>query len=216
VLLSQIQNLSIVGQLYFQIKQVGTDLVFDVFQGNDLTENADLEFSVRSGNLKEYQYSVGLPVANMLIGVGPNPGAAKVMMPTADPASIAQFGRFESWMSASQGNASDTNAEISSAMAAANQVALLTEAYTSSVTLTLQETDQVRYPRDFNLGDKVRIMIGDVPTDQIVTSLSYDIPAGSGSGTGSALTAFYKKQMSRLMTRQNAQGDLIRELLLNT
>jgi hypothetical protein len=152
----------------------------------------------------------------MLIGVGPNPGVDKIMLPTGDLDSIKQFGRFEAWSNASQGNAGDTPVVINAAMLASNQSQLLTTAYQSSLSLTIQETDQVRFPRDFNLGDKIRTMIGNEPSDQIVKAISYSIPAGSGGGQGSALGAFLKRQMSRTMIKVGQQGDLLKQLLLNS
>jgi hypothetical protein len=216
VLMKQLQDLAVNGQVFFELKQVGTDLVFDVFKGNDLTANADLILSVESGTLKEYEFQIGLPLANMLIGVGPNPGVDKIMLPTGDLDSIKQFGRFEAWSNASQGNAGDTPVVINAAMLASNQSQLLTTAYQSSLSLTIQETDQVRFPRDFNLGDKIRTMIGNEPSDQIVKAISYSIPAGSGGGQGSALGAFLKRQMSRTMIKVGQQGDLLKQLLLNS
>jgi hypothetical protein len=215
-LLTQIQSLSNTGGLLFRIEQVGTDLEFDVWKGADLTTNTDLIFSVESGNLKEYEATIGLPIANMLIGVGPNPGVDKIMLPTGDPDSISQFGRFEGWQNASQGNAGDTPVLINAAMLAANQAALLTQAYVSSASLTIQETDQVRFPRDFRLGDTVRTMVGNEPVDHVITNIDYTVPAGSGGGAGSALTGFLKKQMNRTMTKLGYQGDLLKQILLNS
>jgi hypothetical protein len=226
-LLSQIQSLAIIGQLNFQVTQVDTDLVFDVFIGEDLTKNDDLVFSVEARNLKEYEFSLGLPDANMLIGVGPYimlrdetgkftaKTTHKGFFPSADLASMAQFGRFEGWINASQGNAGETADDIKTYMDSQNQMTLLTTANNSSLSISLQETDQVRFPRDFNVGSKVVIMIGDEPTEQVVTNVNYSIPGGAG-GSGSAVAAFTQKQMSRVMTRQNRQGDLIKQLMLNS
>jgi hypothetical protein len=213
-LLAQIQDIAIAGGVYFYVTQNGTDLEFEVYTGADLTDG-DLIFSVESGTLKEYEYTLGLPIANMVIGVGPNPGVDKIMLPSADPISIAQYGRFEGWESAATGQASDTPAEINTNMGATNQIALLSEAYNAQLTLTIQETDQIRFPRDFYVGDKVRVMIGDEPIDQVVTNLNYSVPAGSGSAGGSAALAFSKKQQTRVMQKLGMQGDLIRQLMLN-
>jgi hypothetical protein len=216
-LLNQVQATGLAGVLHFQIKQVEQDLVFDVFNGDDLTLNDDLVFSVEAGNLKEYEWSIGAPIANMLIGAGPNAGPAKIMQPSADLVSINEYGRFEGWNNAYTGNAAttDSTAQIVANMDATNQLSLLTQANNSSIVLTIQETDQVRYPRDFDLGDKIRIMVDDEPTDQILTNVSYTIPAGSASGSGSASAAFSKMQMNRSMVKLNYQGDLIRQLMLN-
>ena len=217
-LLTQIQNIAIVGQLFFNVTQDGTDLVFDTFKGRDLTVDTELVFSVEAFNLKEYQYGFGLPTANMIIGVGPNAGVDKIMMPSGDPISIAEYGRFESWGNASQGGAGDKDSPevISAAMLAANNVSLLTSAYSQALALSLQETDQIRFPRDFNVGDKVRIMVGDVPVDQVVTTLNYSVPAGGASGMGSSIAAFSPYQQSQIQNRQKQQGELLKQLLLNT
>jgi hypothetical protein len=217
-LLTQIQNIAVVGQLFFNITQDGTDLVFDTFKGRDLTEDTELVFSVEAFNLKEYQYGFGLPTANMIIGVGPNAGVDKIMMPSGDPLSIAEYGRIEAWGNASQGGAGDTDTPdvISAAMSAANKVALLTSAYNQALALSLQETDQIRFPRDFNVGDKVRIMVGDAAVDQVVTTLNYSVPAGGAGGMGSSIAAFSSYQQTQIQNRQKQQGELLRQLLLNT
>ena len=212
-LLSQIQDTAIAGGVYFYVTQNGTKLEFEVYTGADLTN--DVIFSTDSGTLAEYEYTIGLPTANMVIGVGPNAGVDKIMLPSADPISIKQYGRFEGWESATTGQASDTPAEINTNMAATNQIALLSEAYNAQLTLTIQETDQIRFPRDFYVGDTVCVMIGDEPINQVVTNLNYSVPAGSGSASGSAALAFSKRQQTRVMQQIGVQGDLIRQLMLN-
>lgn len=213
-LLAHLQNIANVGGICFQLKQVDNELVFDVWKGKDHTLQEELIFSVEHGNLKEYEFALGEPDANMLIAVGPNAGPLKLMLPSANEASIAQFGRFEEWENAISSSEKATNEQIVAAMEASNNAALLTKAYSSSISISLQETDQVRYPRDFQLGDNVRIMIGQEPTDQIVKSIFYSIPAGSAGGSGSAIGAFSKLQMSRVMTRLRRQGDLIKQLMM--
>jgi len=214
-LLAQVQNVAIAGNVNFQLKQVDQQLVFDVFKGRDLTEHSELVFSAEARNLKEAEYGFGLPEANVVMGVGPNAGVKKIMMPSADMTSVGQYGRFEEWEAALSGNSGDTPQQINTAMLASNNNALIQKANNSSISISLQETDQVRFPRDFTMGDRVRIMSGLIPTDLIVTNVYYTVPAGSGSGTGSAVGAFSKLQMSRLMIKQDRQGDLLNALLLN-
>ena len=123
-------------------------------------------------------------------GVGPETGVDKLMLPSGDINSIGDFGRWESWISSSSAKAGTSAAEVAANMVQTNNAALAASLVNCNLTMTIQETDQVRYLRDFNLGDKVRVMIGKQPVDEIITTITYSIPtAAKGSGAGSTLTA---------------------------
>ena len=203
-LLTQVQNVCLSGGINFKTTQVGNELVFDTYLGNDLTQNGNLMFSVEMGNLKEYMYSYGPPTSNMIWGCGPETGPGKLMLPSGNQDSINQYGRWEGWISAATANAGDSASQIAANMVQTNNAALAQAIVNGSLTLTIQETDQVRYPRDFGLGDRIRIMVGTMPIDEIVTTIVYSLPGSTSSAASSALTTALTKQQTRAMTAQKA------------
>jgi hypothetical protein len=214
-LLTQVSNICLSGGINFKITQENKQFLFDTFVGADLSLDGNLIFSKDLGNLKEYTYSYGPPVANMVWGCGPTTGPMKEMLPSGNIQSINDYGRWESWISNVQAVKDATPAEIAASMVAANNLALAKSVVNAQLTMTIQETDQVRYPRDFNIGDKVGIIIGKrkpKQVNEIITTLMYSIPGGTGAGQGSALTAALTKQETRDMMRQKANWRLLQQM----
>ncbi len=214
-LLTQVQDVCASGSVNFQTTQVGNELVFDTFIGNNLAQNNDLIFSVESGNLKDYTLASGHPTANMIWGCGPDTGPDKTMLPSGDIASIGSFGRWESWISAATSKATDSSAIINASMVQTNNLALTQSIINTSMTLTIQETDQVRYPRDFQLGDKVIIVVGSRQVTEIITAIQYSVPTStSGGGSGTALSAALAKQPTQAMKTQKVTTKQIQQMLM--
>jgi hypothetical protein len=213
-LLTQIQNVCISGGMNFSLTQQDQSLVFDVFYGNDLSVNEKLVFSVDGGNLKDYDYSYGPPVANFVMGAGPDTGTSKLMLPSGDQTSINQYGRRETWISSGSSKAGDNAATIAANMVAANNLELAQSLLNSSLTLSIQENDQVRYPRDFRLGDRVGVMVGDMLTSAVISYIRYDIPVGTGGAQGSAIEAALTKTMTKQMRIQDDQSKLLRQITM--
>jgi hypothetical protein len=227
-LLTQVQNVCLSGGINFKITQKGMGqeektLVFDTFAGADLSVDGNLIFSIEGGNLKEYTYSYGPPTANYVWGCGPNTGPDKLMLPSGNQRSIDDYGRWESWISnvtASAGSTAenpDPPATIAANMVQANNIALAKSVINANLTLTIQETDQVRYPRDFSIGDKVGIMVGKSQKKQlneIITTLVYSIPGQTGTASGSALMAVLTKQETRSMLQQRATSKLLQQMAM--
>jgi hypothetical protein len=149
----------------------------------------------------------------MIWGCGPQTGPDKQMLPSGDINSIQQYGRWESWISAATAVAGDTPAQIAANMVQTNNLALSQSVINGQLTLTIQETDQVRYPRDFGLGDKVRVMVGTMPVDEIITTIMYSLPSGTSSAAqGSALMVALTKQETRAMQAQKATSKLLQQM----
>ena len=213
--LDQVQNVCISGGLNFAIKQVGQQLVFDTFYGNDLSVNDNLVFSYDGGNLKEYDYTYGPPIANFVMGAGPQGGVDKIMLSSGDLTSISQYGRREEWINSGTAQAGDTNTQIATNMVQANNLALAQSLINASLTLSIQENDQVQYPQDFQLGDKVGVIIGDTRINLVIGGISYSIPAGTGSAQGSAVTAVLSKTMTKSMESQVGMSKLIQQMSMS-
>lgn len=215
VLLNQVQDICASGGINFTLKQVGTDLVFDTYYGRDLTTNSVLIFSVEGGNLKEYDYARGPPSANFVMGSGGGSGIDMLMLPSGDTTSISQYGRRETWMSSVSSQAGDTAADVAANMVQSNNLKLAQTLINSSIALSIQENDQVRYPRDFQLGDRVGFQIGEYMSNRIITNINYSIPVASGGAAGSAITAALPKFMTKQMETDKSVSKALQQLVLH-
>jgi hypothetical protein len=212
-LLTQIQNVCLSGGVFFKTTLVGQELVFDTFIGDDLSQDANLLFSIEMGNLKDYVYTYGPPVGNMVWGLGPETGPDKLMLPSGSQTSIDQFGRWETWVSATTANAGDSPAQIAANMVQSNNLALASTSMNGNLTFTIQETDQVQYPRDFKLGDRIGILIGKLQVNEIVSAVSYVYPSsGSAAGAGSALIGAFTQQETGQMKAIKGQKTLLQQM----
>ena len=215
-LLTQVQDVCLSGGINFRIKQVGYELIFDTFPGNDYTQNLNLEFSIASGNLEGYVYTYGPPTSNMVWGCGPNTGPDKIMLPGGNTDSITQYGRWESWISSTTAAAGTTAAQINANMVQANNAALAKTLVNASLTVAIRETDQIRYPRDFDLGDKVRIVVGSRTVDEVITEVSYNYPsAASAASQGTALSFALSKTQTALATGQKKNTRLLQQIAMS-
>ena len=213
-LLDQVKNVCASGGINFSIKQIDKQLVFDTFYGTDRFTDKSLVFSMDGGNLKEYDYTYGPPTANFVMGAGPETGIDKLMLASGDLNSIAQYGRREEWVSSGSAQAGDTPTKVAANMVQVNNLALAQSLLNTSLTLSIQENDQVRYPRDFQLGDIVGIIIGDTTVRSTISNISYSIPAGTGGAQGSAIAAALTKTMTKQMQTQANVGKLVQQLTM--
>lgn len=200
------------GGLNFDVMQDGTDLLFDVYAGADLSADDKLIFSRDRGNLKDYNYKYGMPVANFVIGYGKGAGAKKLVYPSGIAENIAQYGRHEGWVSASTSDAGATPADVTANMIQTNNTFLRQSSQNVNITVTLQETAQIRFPTDFRVGDIVPVYIGDKKFKVPVTAVIYEVP-GTSSASGSALSAALTMQETRQMNIIRKHGNEIEKLI---
>jgi len=214
-LLTQVQDICLSGGINFRVRQIDDELVFETFTGNDYTQDLNLELSLDAGNLDGYVYTYGPPIANMVWGCGPNTGPDKVMLPSGNTDSIKQYGRWESWISSTTAAAGATAAQINANMVQANNTELATTLINASLMVTIRETDQMRYPRDFDLGDKVRVVVGSRTVDEVITEVSYTYPSTSSAGSqGTALSFALSKTQTALATGQKKNTRLLQQMTM--
>ena len=221
-LLTQIQDVCLSGGIFFRVTQadVGVDeLVFDTFAGNDLSIDGNLIMSAESGNLGDYSFSYGPPTANFAMGAGPNTGPEKCMLPNGNLDSIAQYGRWEVMATSQQSQATTSSTtdftQINADLVQTTNAELAKDLVNASLSLSLTETDQVVYPRDFDMGDQIGIMVGDDLVAQIITSVDYSYPASStGASSGSAVTAAMSRRASLDMEQQQATQRLLHKITM--
>lgn len=138
------------GNIGFRVVQVGKNLEFQVYEPSDKTKS--VFFSPLLGNLLGFDYTLEDPEANYLVAGGGGEGTARTFLERGDSASIAKSGRIESFID--QRNTSDT-VELEQAI----QEELAQKAEKTSLSITPIDTDSIAFGRDYNLGDKVSIVI---------------------------------------------------------
>lgn len=138
------------GGLGFNVVQVGQSLEFRVYQPTDKTRSAF--FSPLLGNLAEFKYSHNNPEANMVIVGGGGEGKARNLKWKQDNASIAKFGRVETFVD--QRHTTDLE-EINQAL----DEELTELAEQNSFSFTPIDTPQLSFCRDYSLGDRVSVVL---------------------------------------------------------
>lgn len=199
-LLGQITDICTSGALNFSVYQENRNLFFDVHNGRDLSKNDKLLFSVERRNLKGYEYQYGLPTSNCVMVYGSGMAARKMVCPVGLYDNILQYGRIEGWTNASSSAAGSTADVIKVNMIQSGNTFLAKNAQNASITAELWETEQVRFPRDFVVGDIVGVYIGNQKFPIPVTALHYKFPT-AGDSSGSAVS----ETLSRAETNQMRQ-----------
>lgn len=138
------------GDIGFRIVQVGNNLEFQVYQPLDKTK--EVFFSPLLGNLLDFEYTSNDPEANYVIVGGGGEGTARILLERGDSGSISKYGRIESFI-----DRRDTtdNAELLQAMAEE----LANKAEKTSLSISPIDTESLAFGRDYNLGDKVSIVL---------------------------------------------------------
>jgi hypothetical protein len=138
------------GGLGFRIVQVDDALEFQVYQPTDKTRSAF--FSPLLGNLSSFEYSNDNPEANFVLVGGGGEGADRIIKQKSDNASIAEYGRFESFVD--QRNTSDVT-ELNQSL----DEELTGKAEQNSFNFVPIDTPQLAFGRDYVLGDKVSVVL---------------------------------------------------------
>jgi len=200
-LLTQVTEVCGAGGVNFDVTQSGTNLLFDVYNGKDLTNNDELIFSVDRGNLKGYDYKYGFPAANFAMVYGAGMAAKKMVYPSFSAENIAQYGRVEGWVASTSSAAGATDDVIKANMIQAGDTFLGKAMQNATITAELWETEQVKYGRDFIVGDTVGVYVGEKKFPIPITAIHYTVPSNSGA-TGSAVSEALMKSESEAMRKQ--------------
>jgi hypothetical protein len=138
------------GGLGFNVIQVDNELQFQVFQPADKTKSAF--FSPILGNISSFDYKNEDPTANLVIVGGSGEGAARILDWKADNNSIVQYWRREVFVD--RRDTTDST-ELTNAM----NEELTNQAEKNSFSFVPIDTPQLSFGKDYNLGDKVSIVI---------------------------------------------------------
>lgn len=159
-LLDLISELALAGgDLGFDIRQSGTDLVFDVYQPTDKT--ATVIFSPELGNLNSYEHEEIAASANFVYIGGGGVGVDRVFQTGTDAASVTEYDRIEVFRDARD---TSDSAELTQRI---NET-LEEAAEQMSVSVDPVDIPSITYGVDYNLGDKVTVVVDGVAYGQII------------------------------------------------
>ena len=166
-----IRRLAQIDQLGFDIVQVGSNLVFSVFEPSDLSDA--IRMDIRNNRLESSDYSYTAPQVTRAIVAGQGDGAARTFVEVTTAGSTAAEStwsrRIEQFI---DGRSTNDTAELTDA-----GTSVLNETGQTITALSVQPTDMdtMRYQIDWNLGDTISIVVGLDTVSQIVQEVGISI-----------------------------------------
>ncbi|MCP3738822.1 siphovirus ReqiPepy6 Gp37-like family protein [Rossellomorea sp. BNER] len=186
------------GDLGFKIAQSGDNLEFQVYQPTDKTKIA--VFSPLLGNLLDFEYNIEKPKANYIIVGGGGEGTERLFVEGGDNESIAKYSRMELFVD--QRNTTDI-AELKQTL----EEELANNIEQTSLSITPNDTENLAFGRDYNLGDKVSVIITQ-PNEVIdVETLYYFISAYQSA-------PFEVERVRKIQEKISVVEDVVREVNL--
>lgn len=159
------------GGLGFRVRQSGSDLPFTVYQPTD--RSAEVVLGYDFGSLRAFRHSVKRPGANYVVTGGGGEGIARTVREREDGESRARWGRIERFLD--QRHTSDA-LELDQAL----DEELARSASATGLSIETIDTANLVYGDDYDLGDKVRVMIGESAIDEIVREVRLTLdPSGA-------------------------------------
>jgi hypothetical protein len=166
-----LQILANSGGVGMKVIQSGTGLIFQVFVPP--TQNA-AKFSLDLGNLGAYEYIQDAQnLINYVVIGGGGTGLARAFYQTSNAASVTSWGRCEGFVN---GGSATVPAQLQ------NQATNALSNGASKLTFNAQfyETDGLQYTRDFNLGDRVTVVIDGATLTDIVREVDIVLDPSNG------------------------------------
>lgn len=152
-LLELLSSIALVGgDLGFRVVQKNNALEFQVYQPANKSQN--VVFSPGLGNLAAFEYSTEDPETNYVVIGGGGEGKDRLLLTKIDSQSAATYGRIETFMD--RRDVTD-NIELFQAM----DEELQEKANKYSLSITPIDTELLAFGTDYNLGDKVTVIITD-------------------------------------------------------
>lgn len=153
-------------ELGWRIVQVGANLQFQVYSPTDLSGN--IQFSAEFGNLEEFQFEDLGPLVNYAYVGGGGEGTARITVEGGDYPSIRRWGRVEQFVDQRQ-------TSVIADLDARRDEALLEGKGSTKLSLTPIDTDQTQYLQDYNLGDRVKVVVGGIPMVDVIREVELTI-----------------------------------------
>jgi len=204
-------GLASLSNLGFTIEQVGSNLEFQVFEPVD--RSSDIRLDIYNGLLTKTEYAYSRPRATHTIVAGGGDGADRLLVLHTNPGSIeaaAEWNRRIEVFTDKRGTNDVT------ALAQAGEELLLAEGKTIVSSSVSPSDDQtMRFGVDWNLGDKVAVVIDDIESSAVVTEVGIVVGADGvrvGATIGSTTGIDVE---SKLIANQQSQADRISNLERN-
>jgi hypothetical protein len=160
------------GSLGFRLQQSGAGISFSVYAPADHT--ASVIFSTDLGNLAAFDWSEAAPSGNYVYVGGGGEDTARTIYEGLDSASIARWGRVETFR-----DRRDTTVAAELAQAATDELGQ--QAGTVSLEMTPIDLTQMAYVTSYTLGDKVTVMMDGVAIQQIIREVSITLTPEDGA-----------------------------------
>lgn len=193
------------GGLGFRTTQDGTDIVFEVYEPEDLTTSA--RFSRSLGNIREIEWEPQAPSCTVAIVGGQDAGADRVIRERINTGLItAGWPRLERFIA-------NSGASNATELDTAGDDALAEGAGSSRLRIVAIDTPSQQYRADYNIGDQVsaEVFPGTLVSD-ILSGVNISVSAEGREtispiiGTGEEITASpteaLRRQILRRLVRQ--------------
>lgn len=184
------------GDIGHRVLHVGNELEYQVYQPSDKTKTA--VFSPLLGNLQSFEYTSEDPTANYVYVGGGGEGKDRIILHRPYTESIAKYGRFESFVD--QRDTTDTT-ELTQSL----DEELSNKAEKASLSISPIDTDSVKFGRDYNLGDKVSVVLTQ-PNEIITTEEQYYFLSAYQVGL------FETERMFKIQQKLDVITDIVREI----
>lgn len=166
-LLDVLAALGAAAGLGFRTVQVGSSVVFDVYEPTDLSASA--RFSTELGNLRAYSYELDAPNATRVIVAGQGEGTARTFVERGDTTSEADWAtRVEVFQ-----DRRDTD-DLPTLQQAGDQT-LIEQGPATKLSLSPVDTPRMRFRAHYNLGDTVTVEIPGGTVVDVVSQINLQI-----------------------------------------
>jgi hypothetical protein len=200
------------GKVGFNVEQSGDLLEFKVYEPID--RSATVRMDLDNGQLTRTEYSYGQPRATRVIVGGPGEAEERVFYEGTTEASLEAESiwarRVEKFIDSRGGEAEDVLQQSANEALVDDGKTIVNMSVTPADDLTM------RYGIDWNLGDKVTIVVGLVETTAVVTEIGISVQADGiriGATVGDPAPVAFE---SKLLAVQQSQSERISNLERNT
>ena len=152
-LLETIQALAATGGLVFRVVQVGGNLVFRVWVPRDLTSRA--RFSRDLANLGAFSYGLSAPTVTHAPVLGQGEGVLRTVRERVNAPAVTMWGR------RIERSIDRRDSDTDDVLDQAGDEALLDGAPAASLEMDPIDLPKLRFGRDYDLGDRVTVELGD-------------------------------------------------------
>jgi hypothetical protein len=193
-----LEGLADVAGLGFTIEQVGTELQFQVYQPVD--RSAYVRLDLQNGRLKKSEYTYSQPLVTRTIVGGDGDDELRTFIERSNTTSVAAETTWKRRIEVFTDSRSTTD---TAKLQQAGDEVLASDGKTQvSVSITPSDDQTMLFGTDWNLGDKVSVVVGDTELQSIVTEVGLLIAADGvriGATVGEPRSLDYETQ---ILTRQ--------------